>query len=148
MSLKTFVTFSAALLAMQAAGYCEEPYAQDVRPAYGYYPYKSHYGPVYAANELNALGAGGPHVHGLDYGFTARDMLGLRHSRRARSASNVQGVLAYSGGYQAGACRGLYFVPGGCCNAQHYRDVAPVTFAPAASEQRSHSWYAGSTFSR
>ncbi|MGN6544977.1 MAG: hypothetical protein ACTHK7_08000 [Aureliella sp.] len=146
MNLKTAVTFSAALLAMQAAGYCEEPYAQDVQPAYGYYPYKSHYGPVYAANELNGLGGGGPHVHGLDYGFAARDMLGLRSSRRAHAASNVQGTLSYSGGYQAGACGGHYFVPGGCCNAHHYREVAPATFVPATTEQRGRSWYAGSAF--
>lgn len=146
MSLKTVLT-SAALLVIPAVGHSQEPRAQDVRPAYGYYPYKPHFGPVYAANELNGLGGGGPHIHGLDYGFTARDMLGLRSHPRAHATSNKQGILSYSGGYQACGCADHYVVPGGCCNVQHYRDVAPSIFAPMATEQRSHSWYAGSAFS-
>lgn len=148
MNSKIVLALSAALVAMPAVGHSEEPYARDVRPAYGYYPYKLHYGPVTAANELNGVGGGGPHVHGLDYGFAARDMLGLRRSQHVHAASNVQGTLSYSGGYHAGACRGHYFVPGGCCNAQHYREVAPTIFAPPATEQRGRSWYAGSAFSQ
>ena len=45
---------------------------------YGYNPYHWPYGPVYAANELNRLGAASPHIHGLDYGYGLGYFIGYR----------------------------------------------------------------------
>ena len=43
---------------------------------YGYNPYQSHYGPVYAQRELDWLGQQ-PRIHGLDYGYGLGYFFGL-----------------------------------------------------------------------